>query len=95
MPGRKDLVKIIRENPGCIAEIDNDYWILRRESTSNNPIDYDSDPEKADEWDDENILARSGEVILLGDGGYGSGNCHGGDILQALAVIAGIKVESV
>jgi hypothetical protein len=27
--------------------------------------------------------------------GYGSGNCYGGDILQALAKIVGVKIESV
>jgi len=34
-------------------------------------------------------------VKPLGYGGYGSGNCYGGDILQALAAIVGVRVESV
>lgn len=92
---KKDLVQIIRDNPGCIAIIDNDCWWLRKDEDQ--PPEYDHwTYEKQQEWDDAQLLARSGEQIeRLGDGGYGSGNCYGGDILQALAVIAGIKVESV
>lgn len=45
--------------------------------------------------DGETELANDGEVISLGDGGYGSGHCYGGDILQALAKIVGVKIESV
>lgn len=77
----KDLVQIIRDNPGCVAVIDNDCWWLYR-----NAEDRDSD--------DAEPLATDGEVIPLG-GGYGSGHCYGGDILQALARIVGITVESV
>lgn len=76
----KDLVQIIRDNPGCIATIDNDgWWINSKEDPHGDPIVSDSD-----------IAYGS-----LGDGGYGSGNSYGGDILQALAIIVGIKVESV
>ena len=75
MPEKKDLVQIIRDNPGCVAIIDNDCWWL----TS-------ADGEE---------LANDRDIAPLGDGGYGSGNCYGGDILQALAVIVGVKVESV
>ncbi len=78
---KKDLVQIIRDNPGCIAVIDNDCWWLYR------------DEDHRDSGDDP--LAEDGAVKQLGDGGYGSGNCYGGDILQALAVIVGIKIESV
>jgi hypothetical protein len=91
----KDLVQIIRENPGCVAEIDNDYWVLLRIDPDNNPIDYDVDEDGAEAWDENNILARDGEVIPLGDGGYGSGHSCGGDILQALAAIVGITIKSV
>jgi len=51
-------------------------------------MDGDEDSEKYE-------LANQSDVAPLGDGGYGSGNCYGGDILQALAKIVGIKVESV
>jgi hypothetical protein len=45
--------------------------------------------------DKGNQLADEKTINPLGDGGYGSGNCYGGDILQALALIVGLKVESV
>lgn len=71
----KDLVEIIKANPGCVATIDNDCWWL-------------CDAEG-------NELCTDSDIKSLGDGGYGSGHCYGGDILQALAQIVGIKVESV
>lgn len=45
--------------------------------------------------DGETELASDSDVIRKGDGGYGSGNCYGGDVLQALAEIVGVKVKSV
>ncbi len=92
MAKQKDLVKIIKANPGCVAIIDNDCWFLHREHPEGGP-DYD-DP-KREAWEKANELASYEDVKPLGDGGYGSGNCYGGDILQALAKIVGIKVESV
>jgi hypothetical protein len=89
----KDLVQIIRDNPGCRAEIDNDYWTL-----------YKALPKPFAEMTKEEIddYFRNGELISsidkfepLGSGGYGSGNEYGGDILQALAKIVGITIESV
>ena len=76
---KKDLVQIIRDNPGGVFIVDNDWWEYR--SASHKP--------------EEDPLAQCGQVSELGDGGYGSGDCYGGDILQALAVIVGVKVESV
>lgn len=93
MAKKKDLVKIIRDNPGCYAVIDNDCWWLYRQNPSENP--HDEGIDKWDEWNEANTLASDGEVKALGDGGYGSGNCYGGDILQALAQIVGVKVTSV
>lgn len=93
MSKQKDLVKIIKANPGCVAIIDNDSWSLHREHPEAGP-DYD-DP-KREAWEKANELAcDSDDLEDLGDGGYGSGNCYGGDILQALAKIVGVKVESV
>lgn len=84
-----DLAQVIRDNPGCVAIIDNDGWTLHRR----HPNEIDDDDVEADT---HNELACSGDDFgQLGDGGYGSGNCYGGDILQALAQIVGIKVESV
>jgi hypothetical protein len=87
----KDLVQIIKDNPGCIAIVDNDCWQLWKQHPDEQPDDEDA----YDAWEAENLLASDGEVKSLGDGGYGSGNCYGGDILQALAAIVGITVESV
>jgi hypothetical protein len=91
----KDLVQIIRDHPGCVAVVDNDGWTLHRQSPSDNPfIDLDDDA-SIDRWHEQNELCSDNDVYALGDGGYGSGNCYGGDILQALAIIVGIKIESV
>ena len=85
---KKDLVQIIKDNPGCVAIVDNDCWTLYK----SNPYElYDV----SDDWYSNNELANDGNIESLGSGGYGSGNCYGGDILQALAAIVGIKVESV
>lgn len=86
----KDLVKIIRANPGCVAIVDNDSWQLYRKHPDSAP----GDDAKYDAWVKANLLAQNGEVKPRGDG-YGSGCGYGGDILQALAVIVGIKVEGV
>lgn len=83
---KKDLVQIIKDNPGCVAVVDNDCWYLY----SKHPRELDDDADLG-----EFELARDSNVLPLGDGGYGSGHCYGGDILQALAKIVGIKVESV
>lgn len=90
---KKDLVEIIKANPGCVAVVDNDCWYLYRENPNEAGPDWDSPNREA--WEKANELASDGDVKPLGDGGYGSGNCYGGDILQALAQIVGIKVESV
>ncbi|VAW38927.1 hypothetical protein MNBD_GAMMA01-1317 [hydrothermal vent metagenome] len=85
----KDLVQIIKDNPGCIAEIDNDSWHLfparskpKEDMTEEDHEDYYDKP-----------LACNSDIEPLGDDGYG--HCDGGDILQALAEIVGIKVERV
>ena len=51
MSKKKDLVQIIRENPGCIAVIDNDCWWLWRDEAHR---DSGDDP-----------LASDGEVQPL------------------------------
>jgi len=77
----KDLVEVIKQNPGGTFVIDNDCWwyVAAKQSDAGDPI----------------YLAEDGEVTKRGDGGYGSGNCYGGDVLQALAEIVGVKVQSV
>ena len=88
----KDLVQIIKDNPGCVATIDNDCWWLRRAPSK--PVEEMTEDEY-DTYEESSLLACDEDVKPLGGGGYGSGNCYGGDILQALAVIVGIKLESV
>jgi hypothetical protein len=91
----KNLVQIIRDNPGCIATIDNDHWTLRKSTPV--PTDFDDwNTRGQNKWQEEQELATASDNFgSLGDGGYGCGNCYGGDILQALAIIVGIQVESV
>lgn len=43
----------------------------------------------------EILASDDDEIVPRGDGGYGSGSVYGGDILQALAEIVGVKIESV
>lgn len=89
----KDLVQVIKDNPGCVAVIDNDCWSLRKGDKRPDFTDDDWSSEEA--WELTQELASDDDIKPLGDGGYGSGNCYGGDVLQALAQIVGIKVESV
>jgi hypothetical protein len=99
MAGKKDLAKIIQANPGCFAVVDNDCWTLYKQDPESNPHEDETETDdgfkKWEKWDKANTLASDGEVKSLGDGGYGSGNCYGGDILQALAAIVGVTVTSV
>lgn len=88
----KNLAEIIKNNPSCYARIDNDCWGLYRVSPDENP--YHEDDPSFHSWEKQNKLAEDGEVKPIGEG-YGSGNIYGGDILQALAQIVGVRIESV
>lgn len=88
----KDLVQLIRDNPGAVFTVDNDCWWMKPAPPK--PLDEMSDAE-CDAYSDVEPIARDGEVIALGDGGYGSGSSYGADIMQALAVIVGVTIESV
>ncbi len=77
----KDLVKLIKKHPNAVFTVDNDCWYMHKSQKSK---------DAGDEY-----IASDGDVKSLGDGGYGSGNCYGGDILQALAKIVGVEIESV
>jgi hypothetical protein len=92
MPKKKDdrptLAEVIKNNPGCWAQVDNDWWCLY--SKDINELDDDED------YEEYVIADSSGDTVKLPpEEGYGSGSCYGGDLLQALAEIVGIKVESV
>jgi len=86
MAKKVDLVQLIKENPGATFEIDNDWWGMY---PANAPDDHNGDEERS------TLASSNDDIKTLGDGGYGSGNCYGGDVLQALAAIVGVKVESV
>jgi len=104
---KKNLIRLLKDNPGCVAIIDNDCWYLYKHHPSENPFEDGKEGETEaqeakrwrdyDKWEKANELACSDDTFSprLGDGGYGSGHCYGGDIMQALAVIVGIKLESV
>jgi hypothetical protein len=90
-----DLVQVIRDNPGCVATIDNDCWRLRKSDSL--PSDFDNwTAESQDKFIEEITLATSRDEIayVKGAGDYGGGGCYGDDILMALAKIVGIKVNS-
>ncbi len=79
------LAKIIKDNPGAVASIDNSYWILHKPF----PPGYDEWKEdRQEEWYESGILAESDDFPSLGYlSGYG--------LLEAFAVLCKIKVEGV
>ncbi|RDJ34915.1 MAG: hypothetical protein DWQ19_08760 [Crenarchaeota archaeon] len=85
----KDLVQIIKDNPGCEARIDNDSWTLFKAGYHDQSLNNQDD-----NWDDWE-LASSEDQLVQRKKGYGAGPCYGGDILQALAEVVGMKIESV
>lgn len=82
-PNIKALAEIIKANPGCIAVIDNDEWSLYKKGYTQGDENY------------QEMMLADDSTHAGPDEGYGSGNCYGGDLLQALAHLAGIKIESV
>lgn len=90
---RKDLVQIIKDNPGCVAIIDNSFWTLRKKE----PEDFNAwDELTQEQWLDTAELVNSEEKFQYLQGElYQFGNCYGGDIILALAEIVGIEVNSV
>lgn len=76
-----DLTEWIKANPGATFIVDNDGW-------------YVMDPSDIDNENAEPVIDDT-MVLPKGDNGYGSGCTYGGDILQALAEIVGVNIESV
>lgn len=66
----KDLVQLIRDNPGAVAVIDNDSWALYRVSPDENPH-TEGDGMLEMKWDRDNKLATDSNIESLGSGGYG------------------------
>lgn len=89
----KDLVKIIKDNPGCIAVIDNDCWWI------NKPLPKCSSEWTDEQWDDWNeqgeLVSHHDTLVPMKGTTYQSDNCYGGAILRALAEIVGIQIKSV
>ena len=86
----KDLVKIIRDNPGCRFTVDNDCWWCQP------PLPKPESEMTTEDWDAYNEppdLAGDSDVIHIPD--RYDGCSYGGDILGALAEIVGVKVEGV
>lgn len=79
---KKDLVQIIKDNPGCVAQIDNDCWWLYSAEEWEKTYESECEPTP---------LATDRDVAPFGNRGH----VYGGDILQALAVIVGVRIESV
>lgn len=94
----EDLAQIIRDNPGCAATVDNDCWWINRtdlpEPRMANFADEDAYYEALNKWEEERTIVSDSDMGHTYKG-YGSGSSYGGDILQALALIVGISVESV
>lgn len=94
----KGLAGLIKKHPNAVFTVDNDWWEMARDHSENNPYDGDSDDEaelsRYEKWEEKNRLCSSDDIESWG-GGYGSGSSYGGDILQALALIVGVTVESV
>ncbi len=92
------LAQIVRDNPASHFVVDSDGWFMNRLDPASNPYDGDSEDDEElnnyDNWDINNIICSS-EDVAYHDNGYGSGPNYGGDVLQALAKIVGVKVESV
>lgn len=91
----KDLAQIIRDNPGCVATIDNDCWTLHKGTPE--PDGFDNwKYEKQEAWREAQELAASDDRLKPFTGETYQDPAHyGGAVLLALAEIVGIKVESV
>lgn len=87
----KDLVQIIKDNPGCTLILDNDSWQLTKGDPE--PDGFDDWTYEAEvEWLDSQQLACDRDKFANGRHGQ---ICYGRGVLEALADIVGIKVEDV
>lgn len=87
----KDLIKIIKANPGCWAEIDNDCWSLFKEMPDFSKL---SDDEITLWWETARLASSNDELEELPGAIYQADNCYGGSLLKALAAIQGVGLES-
>jgi hypothetical protein len=88
---KKDLVQIIKDNPGATARVDNDWWRLCGPETEEERAAWEAgDDATAERLMEERTLASSDDEFTNPAHG---GICHGAGILHALAERAGIKVK--
>jgi hypothetical protein len=85
---KDDLAELIRQNPGAVFQVDNDCWMMF--AAPSKPREEMTD-EEYDSWSME-VIARDG-TVKSNFGGHG--HVYGGDILQALSEIVGVKIEGV
>ncbi len=85
---KDNLADLIRQNPGAVFQVDNDCWWML--AAPGKPRD-DMTDEEYDAWA-ERVIATD-RTVKSTFGGHG--NVYGGDILQALADIVGVKIEGV
>lgn len=83
MSEKVDLVETIKANPGCVIRVAEDEWWLTRTAASTEILVDDSNVDRE----------KLGPVTELY--GCARGPAYGGDVLQALARIVGVRVESV
>lgn len=88
----KDLIEIIKANPGCWAEIGDTWWSLYKRMPkligfSQTSIDAI--------WNDAFLANSSEQLVELPGVIYQADNCYGGSLLKALAAIQGVGLKSV
>lgn len=90
-----DLSQIIRDNPGGTVQIDNDNWQFYRIELEENPHQPDTD--EYEDWfetdQETRLLITSNDEFEVDGVRIEFAEANGGDILKALASIAGIRIE--
>ena len=75
-----DLAEWIKNNKNCVFVVDNDCWFAYADK---NEDDFDQEPDISD------------RDMCSEQMGYIGTHVYGGDILQAMAFILNVKLESV
>lgn len=83
---KKNLVKLIQDNPGCVVLMDNDWWRLY------SAAEYAKlENDEAAYW-----LAHSDDEFEPMEGvTWGNDNLYGQGVLRALAMIVGVRLDCV
>jgi hypothetical protein len=80
---KEEAFDIIKSNPGCVAELDNDCWHIRKPRPNNwNAMTED----EQESWLDDATLIWSLDVEECD---------YGGGLVEVLALAFDMKVESV